>query len=443
MRLTSTSRVRWKEAGKVGSFSQRGGKIDFVTGMSACDPRQRPTEEDTPRPKRVALVGVGGHGEAHLAAMKPLEAEGLLNLVAVADPFRDRLAEVATELEARGVRWNSDHREMFSKEPDLDLVVFCTPIPFHANMISDAIAMTPARILMDKPAVPALSQLERLIAEDRHERVRIGYQMIYWPAVQRLKKWVAHRSHGGIESIVVAAGWPRPDAYYARAGWAGKLTQEGLPVFDGPATNALSHLLHNVCYFLGGEGRPFATPERVRATLSRAREIESYDTAEILADFQGVSVKLLMSHAVHPHVPFRIWVQGKRAAAGITEGPSGLMCIGELAGEELPPGTSDKDLMYRAFAGPPDIFAAMPSTLRDCRAVTFWTNAALVSSGGIHTIPPGSVSREPHEIVNICGLAAAIETFPEPSPGFVPPWPPPGPSIGESEVSAADEYFRK
>ena len=144
-------------------------------------------------------------------------------------------------------------------------------------------------VILEKLPVPLLSQFESLIAADVDRRVRVGFQMIGSQCIRSLKEILADHRLGELMEIRAGACWPRLDDYYSRADWAGRMTVAGRAVFDGPATNALAHLVHNVM-FLGGDGfSDFAMPVEVEAELYRARPIKSYDTACLRGLFSSLA----------------------------------------------------------------------------------------------------------------------------------------------------------
>jgi predicted dehydrogenase len=269
-----------------------------------------------------------------------------------------------------------------------------------------------ARILLEKPALPTIQQLDEAIALEGADRVRVGFHMVSWPQLEGARELVASGRLGKLRRITVSAGWPRRAHYYNRASWAGKMMLGQRPVFDGPATNGLSHLLNNVCFLLSQPGTLFPKPDRVRARFARARRIESYDTFFMEAAFAEVETSFLLSHAVDRHVPFVIRVEGELGALEVLESSPGLRC--DLPGFVAPEYNESKGPMYERFLGDEAAFASMPCSLADVRAHTLLSNAALVSSGSIATIPEQEIDwpESDAQPVSICALSSVIEQFP-------------------------------
>jgi predicted dehydrogenase len=338
-------------------------------------------------PLRYGLIGVGGVGGVHLSALAALESQGLAKLVAVADPSLPQLNAQKERLEARGVRWHLDYRGLFDAGQPLDAVVIATPIPLHLKMTGDCLRQGLA-VYLEKPPVPLIQQLETLIAEDAAERVAVGFQMITAPAVQTLKQLMMSGELGEVREFRVSACWPRWNRYYERAAWAGKMALHGEPVFDGPATNALSHLIHNVMYLASASADGFETPVEIQAELYRVRPIESYDVACLRGRFEsGAVFTVALTHATEELRKYRLEARGSRGWARISEDGALLEThAGTRSFDSATP--SAMVISHTDFAEFLQGRRQRPATrLRDVRGFLRTTNGALISSGQIHAIP--------------------------------------------------------
>jgi predicted dehydrogenase len=269
-------------------------------------------------------------------------------------------------------------------------------------------------IHLEKPPVPLLSQLDALIAADARQSVSVGFQMIGARCTQLLKQAISEGRLGQVRHIRAAGCWPRLDGYYARASWAGKMTLDGAPVFDGPATNAFAHLIHNVMYFAGEDRDGFAIPEEIEGELYRARPIESYDTAALRGRFaSGADFAVAVTHANETLRPFSMDVLGTKGWARLTEDGAklesniGLECDFAQSTQQL------LDVNYLNFidvvTGRADRFT---TRLADTRGYVSATNAMLASSGGIHDIGPDHArkyQRDGQTGYDVAGLGAAME----------------------------------
>ena len=358
---------------------------------------------------RIALIGAGGYGQNHLQALEEYDEKGLLRFVAVADPTAEKLLPEKSRVEARGVRWFDDYRTMF-EGTGLDAVVISTPIPLHLPMLEAALDRKLA-VLLEKPPVPLIQDFLRVNARPEAARVALGFKLIADPKLWRLKRAILDGSLGTIRHISGSACWPRLDSYYSRAGWAGRMTWNGMAVLDGPVTNALAHILHNMMFLAGETG--FAVPKTVRAELYRARRIESYDVCCLAGGWaSGVTFSAAFTHAVERKVQWSVVVEGDRGTARL--GPDNLVFEtgSPVPGEEAPAGDLFRDSwrdFYRMAIGE---LAKPLTSFGDCLAYMAATNAMFVSSGRIHPLPPAAVRR--YEAggdggFNVPGIASLID----------------------------------
>lgn len=339
-----------------------------------------------PTPVQLALIGVGGMGAYHLHFIRNLEALGRVRLAAVADPLLAS-RNARGDFEARGVRCHSDYREMLGNNA-LDAVQIAAPIPFHFAMVKDCLARG-VFVNLEKPPVPLIQQLDELIRADGKTRVSVGFQHICSPQIQALKHWILGGKLGVLREIRTAGSWPRMSSYYARP-WSGKMVFDGEPVYDGPATNAMAHLIHNVMFLAGDRPEGFAKPSRIQAELYRVRPIESYDLACLRGRFaSGTNFTAALSHVTKEAVPFCIEARGSEDWARISnDGKTVESSSGTHEFPDSPDLNAFSQYHHQFIEFATGACPRPPSTLRDCLGFVLATNGALISSGGIHDIPP-------------------------------------------------------
>ena len=344
-------------------------------------------------PVRIGLVGAGGYAVRHREALAIHEEQGRARLVAAADPGFAGNDALGAPFIARGVRCHLSDEAMFAAERELDAVIIATPIPLHFAMVKRALARR-LKILLEKPPVPLLSQLDELLALPGANGVAVGFQHICSPPVRRVRELIESGALGEVREIRAAACWPRLDDYYNRARWAGRLVLGEEPVLDGPATNALAHVVHNAMRFAAQPGERFAVPVAVQGEFYRARPIEASDTAALRARFvNGTVFTAAFTHATRRASPFRIRVTGSDGTAEIGDDGTSLAVNGEV--------------VLLDSAGPPPIVALQrdfldfcvgriprPATsLADTRGFLTLTNGALEAAGSIRTIGEGFAAR--------------------------------------------------
>lgn len=343
-----------------------------------------------------ALVGVGGFGRQHLATILNLEQKGDVRLVAVCDPAIHLLPDVRIDLESRKIRIYEDYAEMLDRE-SLTAVTIAAPIPFHQRMAT-ACLHRGLFVFLEKPPVPLLSQLDSLIASDPHARVAVGFQLIESDWSRKLKHMITTGQFGDLREIRAGACWPRSDVYYGRARWAGRLVLDGEPVFDGPASNALSHLLHSIMFLASDHPEGFARPVEVQAEMYRVRPIESYDTCCVRGRFDsGASFFAAMSHASRAALPYSLDIIGTKGWARVSQ--DGRVAESHLGPLRDPAFLDDPLTMtYGMFLDYVRGQTSRPSTsLRDTEGYLLTTNGMLMSSGTIHTISSEWIDRSPED----------------------------------------------
>ncbi|MCP9001025.1 Gfo/Idh/MocA family oxidoreductase [Pseudarthrobacter sp. RMG13] len=250
---------------------------------------------------RVALVGVHGFGTHHLGNLERLQAAGVVELVAVADPQPPAPGSVPdTAAVFPGLT------ELLAGTPDLDVIIVATPIQTHAPLGLAALATT-ADLYLEKPPVASLADFNTLCnaAQASGRSVQIGFQSLGSHALAALEELVASGAIGTLEGISATGRWVRDRAYYKRSRWAGKRSIDGIDVVDGVATNPLAHAVATALRIAGA--RTTADVASVETDLYRANDIESDDTSVIrVRTATGLPITcaltLCASESVEPYV---------------------------------------------------------------------------------------------------------------------------------------------
>jgi predicted dehydrogenase len=355
---------------------------------------EKPGNGPLGQPKRLGLVGVGGVGNVHLGVLRGLTKSREARLVAVADPGLAGRNEAVADFAHEGITAFFSLEELLASGVGLDGVVLATPIPLHFPM---TMACLQARlpVLMEKPPVVLPAELTALENADAEGVVAIGFQLAAASLVQEAKSLILSGTIGSVIGIRAMAGWPRDDAYYVRAGWAGRMNWRGLPTFDGPATNGLAHLVQLGMFLAGPTKMDSGVPETVTAELYRGRSIESYDAACLRCEFPGgIPFTVALAHCVSRLVPAEIQVLGTRGSLCIRSDSDGFLPMSlsvESRGDKKVFSVRDEDCfeeLHRHFLGVLDGRLARQLTgLADCRGYVLATTGALLSSAGIRTIP--------------------------------------------------------
>lgn len=256
-------------------------------------------------PSRVAVVGLGGYAGAHHAVVARLEAAGRLRLVATCDPRAEAQTSQCATLAfvARGVRVYPDHHALLAAHAhELDLIVLPTPIGLHAAMHRDAVAAG-VPVYLEKPPTLDPEELESMLAVERGARrpTFVGFNHCAEPARLALKRRLLNGEFGAPREFRLLGLWPRPERYFTRVAWAGRLLDpgDGRPMPDSCLGNALAHHVHNLLLWAGRDGvRAWADVVEARARLLRAHAIRAPDTVFIAArTADGLPLRIALSHA--------------------------------------------------------------------------------------------------------------------------------------------------
>jgi hypothetical protein len=152
-------------------------------------------------------------------------------------------------------------------------------------------------------------------------------------------------------------------------------------------------VLHTALY-LGGGGRDgFTVPREVQAELYRVRPIDGYDLICLRASLaSGSCLTAALTHAADRVVPFRITVLGTEGWGCISD--DGLK-LETHSGESFTASANELEPFLRCHAAFLDYLDGKRSgphtCLSDALGFVQLTNAALFSSGGIHTIPEQNI----------------------------------------------------
>lgn len=248
------------------------------TTAGSTEPRSNvgagPGEPPAARP-RIALVGVHGFGERHLANLARLEASGAVELVAVADPHPPQDGSLGSSV---AVFTALD--ELLASGNAPDVVILATPIQTHAPLALAALAAG-CDVYVEKPPVASLAQFQEVAAaaEASGRLVQVGFQSLGSLALPAINKSIAAGEIGDVLGLSAQGLWLRSKGYFKRSRWAGKRNLDGTDVVDGVATNALAHAVATGLHLAGAHTT--ADVASVETDLYRAHNTQSDDTSVI------------------------------------------------------------------------------------------------------------------------------------------------------------------
>lgn len=144
---------------------------------------------------RVAVVGGGIYGTYHLRALKQLEKEEKVKLVALADLNEEVLEKNKSAFK---IKVYKDYREMLNKE-SLDALSVATPDFLHREITLEAID-NGLHVLVEKPLDITVEGCEEIIehSQKRNVLVQVDFHKRYDPDHMLLEKLIRQGRMGGI-----------------------------------------------------------------------------------------------------------------------------------------------------------------------------------------------------------------------------------------------------
>ena len=369
-------------------------------------------------PIRVGIIGLGGYANTHHHAIFRLEKEGAARLVCTCDPRPSAFAEERTALEFAGreVELFEDYREMLRACADrLDLVVIPTPLALHAEMHRACVEAGIACYL-EKPPTLDESELEQMIEVDRRAKRKtlVGFNYIIEPARLALKRRILAGEFGPVRGATLLGFWRRPDTYFRRNDWSGRLLIGDRVVLDSCFGNALSHFVYNVLFWVGHPALiSWGATGEVRARLYRAHAIEGADTFFVEAMVNDLQLRMVVSHACRQRETNTETVECEHATIRYIAGQEAEILWHDGRRELLGVARFDTPLMnhldyYRYLRGETNRPAI---TLEDCRSFVQLNDLAYISSGTIDDVAPQYLTLEHDKENGDTPIIVELENF--------------------------------
>lgn len=169
-------------------------------------------------------VGIVGCGNIFLMHAQSLINTPDVELAAVCDIKQSRAQSAAKKYRCR---YYSDYKQMLERE-NLDTVHILTPHYLHPQMAIQALNKK-FNVLAEKPIAINPSDAEKMIAAAKKNKVKLGVisQNRYNPGSQLVKKNLLSGRLGKIKAAKLILTYHKPDSYYQKSEWKGRLKLEG------------------------------------------------------------------------------------------------------------------------------------------------------------------------------------------------------------------------
>lgn len=250
---------------------------------------------------RTAIIGCGKVSKWHVAALKKTQNA---ECVAAYSRSIDKARAFAAD---HGLQAFDNITNMI-KEANVQVVVICTPHPYHLDAVLEA-AAAGAHCMVEKPLASSLQDCDAMIDACKKAGVQLGMisQRRFLQPVQRVKQAIDEGKIGTpILGTVNVLGW-RDKAYYDSDPWRGSWDTEG----GGVMVNQASHQLDLLLWMMGdidevyGVWRNFNHPY-----------VEVEDTAVAIIKFKNGGVgNIIVSNSMKPGIYGKVQIHGSNAAS--------------------------------------------------------------------------------------------------------------------------------
>lgn len=159
----------------------------------------------------------------------PMHARSLENIRGVKLASVCDIKKIKAGVKAKEYRckYYTDYRKMLVSER-LDTVHICTPHYLHLPMVLEA-ARRKVNILVEKPMGlnPAEARKEILAAKKARVALGVISQNRFNPGSQLIKKRITDGSLGKVHAAKLILTYHKPDSFYKKSDWKGRLAKEG------------------------------------------------------------------------------------------------------------------------------------------------------------------------------------------------------------------------
>jgi len=224
----------------------------------------------------------------------------------------------------------SDSVSRMVLENNSDLVIVCTPHPFHRQPAIEA-AEAGANVLVEKPLASDLQDCDKIINACRLRYLKLGVvsQRRWYHPVIRVKEAIdAGKIGKPVLATVTILGW-RDKAYYDADAWRGTWKMEG----GGVLVNQSPHQLDIMLWYMGEVDEVYGIWRNLNHSY-----IEVDDTALAIVKFRSGAIgNILVSNSQKPGIYGKVQVHGDNGASVGVQTDGGAMFIAGMTGVAEPP----------------------------------------------------------------------------------------------------------
>ncbi len=276
--------------------------------------------------ERIYNISIAGCGKvAHLHAKAIMNIPGA-NLAGVWSRTPATADNFASAYKTKAYR---DVGTMVA-ENKTDLVIICTPHPFHLEP-AVAAAKAGANVLVEKPLASTLADCDKMIRVCRENNVKLGVvsQRRWYAPVKRIREAIdAGKIGKPALGTITMLGW-RDKAYYDADLWRGTWKMEG----GGVLVNQSPHQLDILLWLMGDVDEVYGLWRNLNHPY-----IDVEDTAVAIIKFRNGAIgNILVSNSQKPGIYAKVHIHGSNGASVGVQTDGGAMFIAGMTGVAEPP----------------------------------------------------------------------------------------------------------
>jgi len=271
----------------------------------------------------IAILGCGKVAHLHAKAVQNLKNARLAGVWS-------RTPKTAIMFAAQyGTTFYAEITDLVKREK-IDLVIVCTPHPFHLQPVLEAVKAG-ANILVEKPLASTLEDSDKMIDACKKAGVKLGVisQRRWYEPVKRVKDAIEAGKIGRpVFGTINMLGW-RNKNYYDADEWRGTWKMEG----GGVLVNQAPHQLDILLWFMGEIDEVFGLWTNLNHPY-----IEVDDTAVAIVKFKNGGIgNIIVSNSQKPGIYGKVHVHGENGASVGVQTDGGAMFIAGVPGYIEPP----------------------------------------------------------------------------------------------------------
>jgi predicted dehydrogenase len=272
---------------------------------------------------KTGIIGCGKVAHLHAKALQNLQES---DFRAVWSRTYSTAEKFSTQY---GVKPYADISSMIKKE-SIDLVIICTPHPFHRDPANQALEAG-AHVLVEKPLASSLEDCDSMIgtAEKYGKTLGVISQRRWYAPAIRVKQAIEEGKIGEpVLGTINMLGW-RDEAYYNADPWRGTWKEEG----GGVLVNQAPHQLDILLWYMG----EIDELSGMWGNLNHPY-IEVEDTALAVIRFKSGGLgNIIVSNSEKPGIYGKVHVHGKNGASVGVQTDGGAMFIAGMSNVLEPP----------------------------------------------------------------------------------------------------------